>query len=183
MASPYACYNIVGAVVILPVTRHLTGDRDAVVAGLIAGPLAMLPALLFFCSMVAFAPTVALQVLPSDYLLTQLDHPLFHLAFQAMILAALLESGTGAVHAINERVAVAWRAARGVPIGAGVRGAIALVLLVSCMVLAQRIGLVALIADGYRALAVMLFALYVLPLLTLGLWRLVSRPLPQRKPA
>src|SRR3546814_20663490 len=33
----YASYNIVGAVVILPVLRHLTSQRDAVVAGLIAG--------------------------------------------------------------------------------------------------------------------------------------------------
>ena len=33
----YASYNIIGAVVILPVLRHLTSDRDAVVAGLIAG--------------------------------------------------------------------------------------------------------------------------------------------------
>ena len=41
----YASYNIVGAIVILPVLRHLTSDRDAVVAGLIAGPFAMLPAL------------------------------------------------------------------------------------------------------------------------------------------
>ena len=47
----YAGYNIIGAVVILPVTRHLTSDRDAIVAGITAGPLAMLPALLFFICM------------------------------------------------------------------------------------------------------------------------------------
>src|SRR3546814_4511790 len=35
----YASYNIVGAVVILPVLRHFTSRRDALVAGLIAGPL------------------------------------------------------------------------------------------------------------------------------------------------
>src|SRR3546814_9437197 len=40
----YASYNIVGAVIILPVLRHLTSQRDAVVAGMIAGPLTMLPA-------------------------------------------------------------------------------------------------------------------------------------------
>ena len=55
----YASYNIIGAIVILPVLRHLTSDRDAVVAGLIAGPLAMLPALLFFTCMVAFYPGIA----------------------------------------------------------------------------------------------------------------------------
>src|SRR5262249_44443795 len=54
----YFGYNIVGAVVILPVLRHLLSDRDAIVAGTIAGPLTMLPALLFFIPMVAFYPEV-----------------------------------------------------------------------------------------------------------------------------
>ena len=40
----YASYNVVAAIVILPVLRHLTSDRDAVIAGLVAGPLAMIPA-------------------------------------------------------------------------------------------------------------------------------------------
>src|SRR4051794_33437154 len=74
----YASYNIVGAVVILPVIRHLTSRRDAIVAGLIAGPLAMIPALLFFTCMVAFYPEIAQQTLPSDFILRQLHFPAFH---------------------------------------------------------------------------------------------------------
>lgn len=171
----YAGYNIVGAVVVLPVTRHLTSDRDAVAAGLLAGPLAMLPALLFFTCMTAFTPDIAGAVLPSDYMLTRLDRPIFHLLFQLMIFAALLESGTGAVHAINQRIAAAWLARRGAALGSRVRGAIAIALLVGCMLLADRFGLVALIANGYRALAYILIAVYVLPLLTIGVWRLVQR--------
>ena len=168
----YACYNIIGAVIILPVTRHLTSNRDAVLAGLAAGPLAMLPAFLFFICMSAFVPEIAGEVLPSDFMLQRLGIPAFHLMFQLMIFAALLESGTGAVHAINERIAAAWRRSRGTAPGRTVRGAIALVLLISCMLLAERVGLVALIANGYRALAYVLLAIYVLPLLTVGLWRL-----------
>ena len=168
----YASYNIIGAVVILPVVRHLTSDRDAVVAGLIAGPLAMLPALLFFTCMIAFYPAIGTETLPSDFMLRQLDRPLFHLLFQLMIFAALLESGTGAVHAINERVAKAWHAARGATLTHRARLAIALTLLVCCMLLADRFGLVALIAKGYRALAVIFLVVYVLPLLTIGVGRL-----------
>lgn len=156
----YAGYNIIGAVVVLPVVRHFRSGRDAVVAGLIAGPLAMLPALLFFVAMVAFLPEIAGATLPSDYILTRLGHPAFHLLFQGMIFAALLESGTGAVHAINERVARA-----GVRWGPGSRALAALALLAPCMLLADRVGLVTLIAGGYRLLAWVLILLYVLPLL------------------
>jgi len=168
----YAGYNIVGAVVILPVTRHLTSDRDAVIAGITAGPLAMLPAFLFFICMCAFLPAIAGEALPSDYLLARLDHPWFRYLFQTMIFAALLESGTGAVHAINERVSNVWRARTGAALGSRARGAFALALLALCMLIADRVGLVALIANGYRALAYLLIAVYVVPLLTIGLWRL-----------
>jgi len=170
----YASYNIIGAIVILPVVRHLTCDRDAVVAGLIAGPLAMLPALLFFTCMVAFYPAIGNETLPSDFMLQQLNQPLFHLLFQLMIFCALLESGTGAVHAINERVAKAWQSARGEVLTSRARLVIALALLVCCMLLADRFGLVALIAKGYRALAAIFLLIYVVPLMTLGvakLWR------------
>ena len=168
----YASYNVVGAVVILPVMRHLTSRRDAVVAGVVAGPLAMLPALLFFICMAAFYPGIANETLPSDFMLQQLRIPLFHLLFQLMIFAALLESGTGLVHAINERVAAVWRWRRGVELSSLARAAIASVLLLGCMVVAARFGLVALIAGGYRLLAYTLLVIYIAPLLTIGVWRL-----------
>ena len=169
----YASYNIIGAVVILPVLRHLTSDRDAVIAGIVAGPLAMIPALLFFVSMVAFYPQIAGETLPSDFLLQRFNVPAFHLLFQFMIFCALLESGTGAVHAINERIARAWKIKRGQSLSSSARFGIALALLVVCMFIADRFGLVALIAKGYRALAYIFLAVYVLPLLTIGVARLV----------
>ncbi|GAB3341711.1 YkvI family membrane protein [Marilutibacter aestuarii] len=179
----YAGYNIVGAVIVLPVARHFLSRRDALVAGVLAGPLAMLPALLFFVCMVAWYPAIANETLPSDYMLRQLGRPWFHLLFQAMIFLALLESGVGAVHAINERVSAAWRARRqaGLPVQA--RLLIATVLLVGSIFIADRFGLVALIAQGYRALSWLFLLVYVLPLLTLGgawLWR---HRAPARTPA
>jgi len=168
----YFGYNIIGAVVILPVLRHLTSDRDAVVAGVIAGPLTMLPALLFFIPMVAFYPDVQSATLPSDYLLQRIGIPAFHLLFQAMIFSALLESGTSSVHAINERIDHAWQARRGRPLSHRARLTIAAILLVACMFLAGRFGLVALIANGYRALSYVMLATFILPLLTIGVWQI-----------
>jgi uncharacterized membrane protein YkvI len=172
----YASYNIVGAVVILPVLRHLTSRRDAVIAGVVAGPLAMLPALLFFTCMIAFYPGIASETLPSDFILQQLHFPLFHLLFQLMIFAALLESGTGSVHAINERVATVWRRRKGEELSHRARAGVAAVLLVGCIFVADRVGLVALIGSGYRFHAYTLLVVYVVPLLTLGLVRLLRPP-------
>jgi len=168
----YAGYNIVGAVMILPLARHFLTRRDAVVAGVLAGPLAMLPGLLFFVCMIAWYPAIGDQALPSDFMLRQLDMPVFHLLFQAMIFSALLESGAACVHAANERVAAGWRTRRATELSRGGRFAIAAVLLVGSIFIAARFGLVDLIARGYRALAWLFLVVYVLPLLTVGVWRL-----------
>ncbi|PEQ14069.1 hypothetical protein B2G71_00090 [Novosphingobium sp. PC22D] len=171
----YASYNIVGAVVILPVLRHLTSRRDALIAGALAGPLAMLPAILFFICMVGFYPGIGEETLPSDFLLGRLNAPVFHWAFQGMIFIALLESGVGAVHSINERVAGLFEA-RGRRFGAGPRALLGGALLVGCMFVADRVGLVALIAGGYRLLALLFLIIFVLPVLTLGAARLLRAP-------
>jgi uncharacterized membrane protein YkvI len=171
----YTGYNVVGAVVILPVLRHLTSRRDALVAGILAGPLAMIPALLFFISMVAEYPGIASATLPSDYLLTRLQFPALHLIFQLMILAALLESGTGAVHAVNQRVAGVLQTS-GRRLSTRSRLTFSVAVLTLSVVVATHFGLVALIARGYRALSYLFIVVYILPLLTYGLWS--TRPQP-----
>ena len=168
----YAGYNLVGAVIILPVLRHLQTRGDAVVAGLLAGPLAMIPAFLFFICMVAYYPQIGAEALPSDFLLQRLNLPAFHLVFQCMIFAALLESGAGCVHAINERIAHAYAAKHAARLSHRARVGIAAVLLVGSMFLAERFGLVTLIARGYRLLAYVFLCVYILPLMTYGVWRL-----------
>jgi uncharacterized membrane protein YkvI len=171
----YASYNVVAAVVILPVLRHLRSQKDALIAGALCGPLAMIPALLFFTSMVAFYPDVAHESLPSEYMLQRLGLPAFHVAFQLMIFAALLESGTGGIHAVNERLAHAWRVRTNRAFSTRARLGFAIALLVVAMLLADRFGLVALIARGYRGLAYALIAVYVVPVLTWGTWRVIRK--------
>jgi uncharacterized membrane protein YkvI len=174
----YAAYNIIGAVVILPVVRHMTSNRDALTAGLLAGPLAMLPAIIFFVCMCAFYPQIRSETLPSDFMLRQMNLPIFHMAFQLMIFAALLESGTGSVHAVNERIAAAYRRRRASELPNFARLAVSGAMLTGSIFLADRFGLVTLIARGYRILAYAMLVLYVVPLMSYGLWRLFkSRPL------
>ena len=168
----YASYNVVGAVIILPVLRHLRSKQDAVVAGLLAGPLAMLPALLFFVCMIAYYPQIGGEPLPSDFLLSRLNFPAFHWLFQLMIFLALLESSTGFVHAINERGALAFSTRTGRNMPVSLRIAITSALLTGSIFLAARFGLVTLIARGYRALAYLFLIVFVLPVMTVGLRRL-----------
>jgi uncharacterized membrane protein YkvI len=133
----------------------------------------MAPALLFFICMAAW-PEVSSVALPSDFLLGKLDLPIVRWAFQIMIFAALLESGTGTVNAFIERIDGVYHE-RGQTMSHAMRLGVSLVLLTFAVFLADRFGIVALIAEGYRFLGYAFLAVYVVPLLTLGLWR-VTRP-------
>lgn len=168
----YAGYNLFAAIAILPVLRHMRGTRDAVVAGMLAGPLAILPALVFFVCMVAFVPEIAAEPLPSDFLLGRTGHPWFQNVFRVMILTALVETGVAMVASIEARTAAAWVERTGRELAPRARLALVVGVLVASVFLADAIGLVELIARGYRMLSWMLLATYVLPLLTIGTWRL-----------
>jgi len=165
----YSGYNLVGAVAILPVLRHLTSRRDAVIAGLVAGPLAMLPGLFFFLSMIAWYPQIRDVTLPSDFLLQKIDIPLVRLLFQAMIFFALLESGCGLVHAIMERARHALRAGTGRDPGVLIRGVLTLLVLLISIFAAQRIGLIDLIGKGYRFISWVLIVIFVIPIVLVSI--------------
>jgi uncharacterized membrane protein YkvI len=125
--------------------------------------------------MVAYYPDIRAATLPSDYVLAHLNVPVLHVVFQLMILAALLESATGAVHAINQRVDHVSRA-RGRPLTALGRLMLSAGILILSIFIATRFGLVTLIARGYRALALVFIAVYVVPLLVRCAWWLLRRP-------
>jgi uncharacterized membrane protein YkvI len=82
-----------------------------------------------------------------------------------MIFCALLESGTGSVHAVNERIAGVWRIRSGADLPPAARAAIAIGILMVCVLAADRIGLVSLIAEGYRMLAAVIIVVYIAPLI------------------
>jgi uncharacterized membrane protein YkvI len=180
----YAGYNLVGAVAILPVLRHLTSRRDAIIAGVIAGPLAMLPGLFFFLSMIAWYPEIRTVTLPSDFLLMKIDIPVVRLLFQTMIFFALLESGCGLVHAIMERARRALRAGTGREVSVATRGVLTLAVLTISVFAAQGIGLVDLIGKGYRLISWILIAIFILPLIFVSVARpkYLTQPVPLRAP-
>jgi uncharacterized membrane protein YkvI len=164
---------VMGAVLILPVLRHLKTERDAVISGLLAGPLAMVPAIAFFVCLVAFYPAVLSEPLPSDYVLRALGQPVFHYLFQAMVFFALLECSVGFVQAFNARIDMFYTR-RGRTTPAAVRITVPAVITFGSVFIASSIGLVELIAKGYRVMAIGVVLIFLLPLFTIGVAKLVG---------
>lgn len=164
----FSGYNVVGAVVVLAVVRHFQSRKDAALAGLLCGPLAVLPGFIFFLCLLT-VPSSLTAPLPSDALLSSLDFPAFRVLYQLVILVALLETGVGCLHAINERIGASLKAASK-DFGPKQRFATALVILIIAGIGAGSFGLIALIAGGYRFISFGMFAVFVIPVLTLGMW-------------
>ena len=167
----YAGYNLSCAAAVFFCLRHARGRRDAVVAGLLAGPIAMLPAVLFFIAMMGWYPAIADQSLPSAFLLEQLQAGWFAVVFQLVIFGTLVDTGAPLLHAINERVAGAY-AARGRAMPQALRPALALGVMIVSIFAATAVGLVGLIARGYGVLTWAFIVLQVIPVLTIGLWQI-----------
>ncbi len=169
----YASYNVVAMIAVLPFVRHLTSRRDALIAGALSGPLAMLPALMFFLCMIAFYPEIGAETLPSDFLLQRMNAPWFHMLFQLMIFMALLETAVGVINAFNERIGTTLKARNVRLYSFRARFLVVAALLVGSGFVAARFGLVTLIAKGYGAFGYVMLAILVAPLLTIGTWKLL----------
>lgn len=170
----YAAYNLAIIPAVLFTLRHARSRRDAVTAGILAGPIGMIPGLLFYLAMVPHYPGITGLAVPAAYLLQLLDARWFLIVFEVVLFGTLIETGTGMIHAVNERVAVLLEE-RGRALPRWLRSAAAVALLLGAAALA-RVGLVALIARGYGTLTWAFLVVYVAPVLTWGVWKLRYRP-------
>src|SRR5690606_35936897 len=101
----YAGYNVAAVPVVFFALRHIETRREALTAGLLAGPLGMIPAVFLYVAMMAEYPQIGAATIPSVVLLDRLDSLWFAVLFQIVFLGTLVQTGVGLIHAINERVA------------------------------------------------------------------------------
>jgi uncharacterized membrane protein YkvI len=166
----YAGYNLSAGAVVLFTIRHLHTRREAITAGMLTGVLGILPALFFYLAMVGQYPAIANETVPANALLEALGSRPFQIAFQIVLFGTLIETGTGMIHAVNERLAATWEE-RGRPLARWARPAVAAVCLGIALALTP-LGLVDLIARGYGTITWGFVLFYIVPVLTLGLWKL-----------
>lgn len=171
----YAGYNVATIPAVLFCIRHLGRRREALVAGALAGPLGMLPGVVFYIAMMGYYHEIEAVALPSAFLLARLEAPWFAWVFQLAVLLTLVDTGVALLHAINERVAKAY-AERQRPMPRTLRPAIAVGVMLVAVYAATAVGLVELIARGYGTLTWVFLAIYVLPLMTWGVWLLWRQP-------
>ena len=166
----YGGYNLACAAVALFAVRHIETRREAVSAGLLAGVIGILPAFLFYLAMIPHYPHIVSETVPSNFLLETLGSKTFQIFFQIALFGTLIETGTGMIHAVNERLAATQRE-KGLELPGWARPTVALSFLGIAMLLTP-LGLVDLIAQGYGTITWGFIVYYVIPILTVAVWML-----------
>lgn len=168
----YASYNVAMIPALLFGVRHITTRKEAFIAGGLAGPIAMIPGLFLLLAMAGHYPDIANKTVPVNYILERLGSRSFQIAFQICLFGTLIETGTGLIHGVNERLARTF-IEKGHDLPTMARPVVAITLLIIGAALAQ-FGLIGLIARGYGTLTRIFLVVILLPLLTWGVWQIVE---------
>ncbi len=150
--------------------RHIETRRQALWAGFITGPVCLIPALFFYFAMLGQYPVILERPVPANHLLEVLGSRPFQIFFQIMLFGTLIETGSGLIHAFNERLANSMESSgRKFPTWA--RPIVAIGLLTGAAAL-SRVGIIDLIGRGYGTITWAFVVLLMVPLLTYGVYRL-----------
>lgn len=166
----YAGYNLAVIPPVLATLRLHETRRETLVSGALTGPIAMIPGLLFFLPMVGLYPEILSATVPATVLLERLGSRGFQIAFQVVLFGTLIETGAGLIHAVNERIS-GLQTDRDSEMAPWARPVVALGLL-GLGTAVSGFGLTGLIARGYGTLTLGFIAVYVIPVLTVGVWKI-----------
>ena len=173
----YAGYNLAVIPPVLAALRLHETRKETLIAGALTGPIAMIPGLLFYLPMVGLYNQLVVDgapstLLPSTLLLETLGSRGFQIAFQVVLFGTLIETGAGLIHAFNERISGLQKDRDGA-MPSWVRPTVAVGLL-GLGTFISGFGLIGLIARGYGTLTLGFIVVYVIPVLTLGVWRIMT---------
>ena len=163
----YAAYNIGLAPAILFCVRHLETRKEAILSGVFAGVIGMVPALIMFLAMLSQYPLIISESVPVNLILDKIGWNYFKIIFQVVLFGTFIETGVSFIHGFNERILSVnqnlkdhWRALIGVA------------LLIGSIFIANAVGLIGLIAKGYGAITWGYWIIFVIPILTIGAKRI-----------
>jgi uncharacterized membrane protein YkvI len=170
----YALYSLSSAPLLLYSIRDLQTRAQAVTSASIAAVLIILPAVLIHLATSSALPEILEQPLPLYFLIDRHLGSAFLLIYSIILIGTLVDTSVGLIHGINERIDGYLLELRGRPLGRRAHAAIAVSFVALSLILSSW-GIMNLVDKGYGTVAWGFLIAYLLPLFTVGLWRLARR--------
>jgi uncharacterized membrane protein YkvI len=168
----YALYNLGTVPAVLFCLNHIESRKEAMTAGILGGFIGIIPGALFFVSVLGHYPGVLPEEIPAVFLLQKAGVPLLLIVFQIVLFGTLIETGTGFIHSVNERIRSTLEA-KGKELMRWQRPLVAAIMLLIAMGISS-FGLINLIAKGYGSAAWGFLIAYIIPILTLGVYKIIK---------
>ncbi len=168
----YALYNLAVIPAVLFCLTHIETRKESIYAGILGGVIGIFPGVLFFITVISQYPEVLPEEIPMIFMLDKIGLTFLLIVFQVMLFGTLIETGTGFIHSFNERIQSVYHN-RGKEFPRKLRPVIAAVLLLLGLGISS-FGLINLIAKGYGSLSWGVLIVFVLPLFTIGIYRIIK---------
>jgi len=165
----YSFYNLGIVPALLYTIRNTQTRKEAIIEGLLSGVIAVVPAALLLVVLAGVPGTLTAEV-PVVAVFEQLNMPWLYWLFEIVLMGTLIETATAFIKAMDDRIEHTIEE-KGKEVKPWVRPVVTLVLL-ACGVVISTYGLVGLIAKGYGAANWGFFAVYVIPILTIGIYKI-----------
>lgn len=175
----YVGYNLVVFPAVFFALDHQESRRETVISGILAGTMMTLPFALTYVTFMGFYPSEQIMgaEVPWLQVLESAGGTLL-IGFYGVVMGwTLVETSVGLIHALLDRVDeniedVAIGPLEGLEgLSKMQSGGLAVGILVGALLL-SRVGIIALVAQGYTMMAYFFIALFALPLLTVGVLRI-----------
>lgn len=172
----YATYNLSAIPAGLFTLRAQTKRKEAVISAIIGAFLMTVPWFLTYFAVLGFYPDESVLGAPVPWLVmlqSVSDSMVPVLVFGVVAGWTLIETATGMIHALLERCDQAMIDADKPALSAKMRGLITAGILIMA-ILFSKIGIIDLIGKGYSMISYGFMIIYLLPLLTVGLYKVIK---------
>ena len=172
----YSSYNLSAIPAGLFTLRAQTKRSEAVISGIIGALLMTVPWFLTYFAVMGYYPDeniIGASVPWLVMLQSVSDSPVPVLVFGVVAGWTLIETATGMIHALLERLDHSMEESNKEPLTPKMRGLITAGILIVA-ILFSKIGIINLISMGYSAIAYGFILVYLLPLLTVGLYKVIK---------
>lgn len=179
----YVGYNLVVFPASFFTIKEQTNTKQSVIGGLIAGLLMTIPWFMTYFAIMAFYPDTSVLAAPVPWLvmMTADKAPSWLFLFFGLVMGwTLIETATGMIHAMLGRIDKGLADSDRPAMARSKRAVLTIAILAASAVLAK-FGIIDLIAKGYNALSYAIIVLLLVPLLTVGLYKIVKREREIRK--
>lgn len=170
----YTMYNLLAVLPALQSVDRYRGRLESIVATVLATLLIYGTATVIWISFMGFYPEIISEPVPWSAVLKAINAPAWAIGLYVFwLFYALLTTAVGAVYAIILRMKTqleqhGWRLSK-------THEAILSIVILAVSIITAQAGIIALVARGYGTMAWAFFAVYFIPLITIGIVRL-ARP-------